>query len=430
MSPEMNQAFCILIASPLMALLVATPLRADDVDQIQPIVMFTLDPDATHYGTFQSHNQKVAANKDGIFTTHIRTRNDAYTAQQWRLSRSTDGGRTFTTLHEATHATQASPIEIDADGTLHMVRVDFLDGNAYHYRFSAKDNFASPVITKVTGAAAGKHSMVMDQGRQQLYFFAHNNTFHVLGLDGSVKRSVTLITDGPHAILQYPLLAMADDGTLVAAWTTVKKDAYLYWDIHAIRSSDGGETWTTLAGKDLSVPIIADDTGPADLISSTDEFTVHTWLANLIVAGGKIHMVYQAQSQPPKSHYVRYDLASGRRDAHQQPTVGGKSHQFASLDGFFTKDDQRLFLTTAFQGRLVSMMSTDWGLTWTDFAAGPVITNPLYATGGYRNVTPDGMVVGTVTEMTHPSLDSSSQGAVHFFRFQASSPSTPKSSTP
>src|SRR5947208_1019140 len=57
-----------------------------------------VDSEATGYGTFQSHNQKVLSNANGIFMTHIRTRNEAYTAQQWRLSRSADGGKNFKTI--------------------------------------------------------------------------------------------------------------------------------------------------------------------------------------------------------------------------------------------------------------------------------------------------------------------------------------------
>ena len=45
-----------------------------------------VDSRATNYATFQSHNQKVVANRYGIFTTHIRSRNEAYTAQIWWLA--------------------------------------------------------------------------------------------------------------------------------------------------------------------------------------------------------------------------------------------------------------------------------------------------------------------------------------------------------
>ena len=50
------------------------------------IELICVDDNATGYGTFQSHNQKVVRNEKGIFMTHIRTRNEAYTAQEWRLS--------------------------------------------------------------------------------------------------------------------------------------------------------------------------------------------------------------------------------------------------------------------------------------------------------------------------------------------------------
>ncbi len=69
------------------------------------------DNDAFGWGTFQSHNQKVVYNRNGIFMTHIRDRNEDYTAQTWRLSWSTDGGRTFASIHEATDATNPPVLE-------------------------------------------------------------------------------------------------------------------------------------------------------------------------------------------------------------------------------------------------------------------------------------------------------------------------------
>jgi hypothetical protein len=59
------------------------------------VELVCVDSKATGYATFQSYNQKVVSNRHGIFLTHIRSRNEAYTAQQWRLSRSTDGGKTI-----------------------------------------------------------------------------------------------------------------------------------------------------------------------------------------------------------------------------------------------------------------------------------------------------------------------------------------------
>src|SRR5262245_30303731 len=104
---------------------------------LERIELTCVDPAATGYGTFQSHNQKVVSNRRGYFMTHIRTRNEAYTAQQWRLSRSRDGGRSFETVYEATHATNPPLLESDKADNLYLVRPDFSDGHAYLYRFLA-----------------------------------------------------------------------------------------------------------------------------------------------------------------------------------------------------------------------------------------------------------------------------------------------------
>ena len=60
------------------------------------------------------------------------------------------------------------------------------------------------------------------------------------GLDGEVRSSQRLLQAGPRAILQYPQLSLGRDGTLYAAWTTSCPEVYLYWDIHAMQSPDGG----------------------------------------------------------------------------------------------------------------------------------------------------------------------------------------------
>ena len=37
-----------------------------------------VDDHAFGFGTFQSHNQKVVSNRNGLFMTHIRDRNEEY----------------------------------------------------------------------------------------------------------------------------------------------------------------------------------------------------------------------------------------------------------------------------------------------------------------------------------------------------------------
>src|SRR5215510_2658572 len=230
-------------------------LGASNSPGLTRIELTCVDPQATGYGTFQSHNQKVVANKRGIFMTHIRTRNEPYTAQAWRLSWSRDGGRSFTTLYAETNATNPPVLETDLEDNLYLVGPDFLDGHAYLYRFLASDNYRTPVITRIPNGSAGKYSLMLDGARKQLYYFAHNNTFHRLALDGTVLSSTNLLALGKSAILQYPLLSLDTNGVLHAAWTSQAHGRYLYWDIHYLHSPDGGLTWRTMSSRPLSLPV-------------------------------------------------------------------------------------------------------------------------------------------------------------------------------
>ena len=80
--------------------------------------------------------------------------------------------------------------------------------------------------------------------------------FYVVGLDGTMRRARRLGQDGPKAELHYPLLSLDAAGTLHAAWTTQTHGHYLYWDIHHMQSPDGGETWQTMAGTPLELPVV------------------------------------------------------------------------------------------------------------------------------------------------------------------------------
>jgi len=396
-----------------------------------------VDDRAFGYGTFQSHNQKVVSNRNGLFMTHIRTRNEPYTAQQWRLSQSTDGGRSFTTLCEATDATNPPVLETDEAGNLYLARPDFVDGNAYLYRFSAAEGYTQPSITTIPGGSAGKYCMIYDPGRGQLYYFAHNNTFHIVGLDGDVRRSRQLLRAGPDAVLQYPQLSLDRDGTLYAAWTTSRPEVYLYWDIHTMLSCDGGESWQKLDGTPIALPAVADHHGPTDRVSLDDEFEFHTWLSSFLVKDGKLHFLYKyaAPGEAARQHYARYDLASARKDRDLWPEFRGERLALSHFDGFFaTRASQPgapLYCIAASDGRLACLVSRYNGESWRDhavseaqFAIDEKLTNP-YAIGGAREVAAGGRVIGSFTDRI-PNLgqieDLTAPGAiapVYFFQFPA-----------
>jgi hypothetical protein len=408
----------------ILGLRLAVAQSASAPASLAKIELTCVDPQATGYGTFQSHNQKVVANRRGFFMTHIRTRNEAYTAQQWRLSWSRDNGQTFETLYEATHATNPPLLETDADDNLYLIRPDFADGHAYLYRFPAARSYREPEITRIPNGAAGKFSMVIDDARRQLCYFAHNNTFHRIALDGTVLCSTNLLRAGQSAILQYPLLNLDSAGILHAAWTTQKHGVYLYWDIHYLQSPDGGATWRTMNGTPVSLPVIADEGGPADRITLDDEFEAHTWLESFFVRDGRGHFLYLAQTQPPRQHYVRYDLAKARRELDLQPEFKGQNLSLRNLDGFFAtraaEANGTIYAVSrdANANRVACLASDDNGSTWRDYAASPLITNP-YSIGGSREITRDGWIIGSFTEQIAPTTDSGGGSKVHFFRIRA-----------
>ncbi len=386
---------------------------------LAPIQTTCVDDDATGYATFQSHNQKVLANARGIFMTYIRRRDEPYRAQQWRLLWSADGGQSFRIVHEATDPTNPAAIETDADANIYLMRPDFVDHSSYLYRFPAADDYAKPAITTIPASSHGKFALAIDLPRGQLYYFSANNTFHVIGLDGELRSSTQLLQPGPNAALQYPSLDLYPDGTLFAAWTTVKHDVYLYWDIHVMKSPDGGATWQTLTGEPLEPPIIADDTGPAERISLDDEFESHTWLSSFIASGGKLHFLYEAQMPEPREHYVRYDIATGRRELDVYPRFGGEMLALCRLDGLLATTPDRaggpLYCVGTVGQRLACIVSFDNGDTWHDHALSSREFQNLYAVGGCRTTMADGSVIGSCTDTTAGGNAYTGVG-VYFFR--------------
>src|SRR5262249_56644554 len=332
------------------------PLRAGlGLSQEGPQVEITeVDPDAVRLATFQSHNQKVVANAYGIFMTHIHKQEccdsngnccDAKDPlcfdptpsvgrcrdagrdfiSTWRLSRSVNGGVTFTTIYEGTHGTGPPALETDSRGNIYLARANYFLGgqNAYVMRFLASNNFQNPTSTTLTGAAGGKFAMEIDEARGQLYFISNANKFFRVRLsDLAILAEYQLTRDGTNANMHYPHLYLDDNGHLYLAWTTVRINPALesqcgnnfpYWSIHFMRSLDGGVTWSKPNGQILTPPIIADDTGPTDEITPPDERCVYTWLSTFLVKGDKAHFVYYAR-ELDKQHYVRYDLATAQID--------------------------------------------------------------------------------------------------------------------
>ena len=307
----------------------ADPETEAATNQLPARIQLTLVDDQTiHYATFQSHNQKVVEHEGQVYMTHLRACNVEYTDQLWRLSCSRDGGVRFETLCEESAATNPPLLEVDELGNLYLLRVDFVSHDAYLDRWprGAADRAQARSTTRIPNAAAGKYAAMIDPNRQLIYFFSHNNTFHRLRLDGTLVDSRNLLTAGPHGLLQYPLLSLDPHGKLHLAWTTQKHGEYLYWDIHHAWSGDGGETFRSWSASEsvptaeLTLPIIADDTGPT-CASAWMMSSRHTWLSSSLATQNHWHGAVPGESNPPRQHYVRYRLSTGQRELDRQPEL-------------------------------------------------------------------------------------------------------------
>lgn len=419
--------------APVTALLVASHvlLSGFATAELPEIKLTCLDEQVLHGATFQSNNQKIVFNRKGIFLAYLKSRNAEYTANMWRLMWSRDGGATFDVLASDTGATNPPVLETDDADNLYLGRVDWKIGDAFVDRFTAADDYRTRTTTTLPKGAAGKYAMAWDATRRQVCFFSHNNRFFQVAENGKLISAVDLLKPGPNAVLQYPSLCLDERGDLTAAWTTVqvgdKPGTHVYWDIHAMKSLDGGTTWQTLAGTKLTPPLVSDDTGPADRLILDDEFEVTTWLAGMVVRHGKLHAIYQTQSKPARYTYLRRELATGREELRHGPEFRGETLSLNGLDGVLVSrradPNAPLFaiVKDATKPRLAALRSDDQGATWHDHAVSLPVTAP-YAIGGCREITPDGRVIGLFTDAIEPSNEPVGKSKLYFFRFQVEPP--------
>jgi hypothetical protein len=147
---------------------------------------------------------------------------------------------------------------------------------------------------------------------------------------------------------------------------------------------------------------------------------VHTWLASGLATAEHWHGLYQAQSHPPRQHYVRYDLKTGKKQIDRYPKVSGRRLSLSGLDGFLVhhpSHPKRLFLIGNDSGHLACLVSDDAGETWQDYARSEQSFG-LYSIGGYRQMTEDGVVIGSFTDQQPPQEITDRKSKVYFFRME------------
>ena len=170
------------------------------------------------------------------------------------------------------------------------------------------------------------------------------------------------------------------------------------------------------------MPITADQHGDADGIVLEDEYEVHTWLSSFVARAGKLHFLYMAHHQPAREHYMRYDVASGKREVHIWPEFGGAELSLCSTDGLLATrasvPGSPIFALASAGGRIACLASQDEGATWCDHGVSAATYGP-YAIGGCREVTEDGYIIGTFTDRYHEGVERESGLPVLFFRIRA-----------
>jgi hypothetical protein len=422
------------IALPLVIAGVCSLQAAGGARALAPVIT-TVDAEVTGYGTFQSHNQKVVSTGYGIFMTYAKT---PFDGAVWRLVRSVDGGRSFQVTWEAVNSTHPPAIEAAADGTLYLAHGDQATGDAYFYRLSPLTSFAPEPLAVIAGAHAQKFALLLDEGRGRLYYAAYLGAhlrFLTLDLRGMVGADYLLTGGEQIATPSYPHMVLSD-GMLYVAWSTDKigGDINDYYSIHAVGSADGGVTWQNLTGHKLIAPFVGDQGGTTTEITRRWERPCTTWLTGFAVTRRKAHFFYLASPNASVRgcalarnmvRYQRVDLAKGvREDDTREFVPDGVRFDNSSgyfINGFFATSprDETLFLTSqTADNRLAIVASADEGTTWRLVAQTEPLRDHLYAIGGQRQTTAEGMVLGAFTDDSLQPTEVPS--AVRFF--QASVP--------
>jgi hypothetical protein len=401
--------------------------HASEADMLTTIEIIALDEDVSDYATFQSHNQKVVQNGRGIFLTYLKStdRNDK---SRWKLLWSKDQGKTFHELYESEGFTKAPCVETDELDNIYVMNSDWVETKTYFYKFLAEDEYRTHIATVLENVSGGKYAMGYDKCRKLIYYFLHDGDFVILNGEGALVRREKIVRHTLSNVLQYPHVYVEPCGHIHAAWTTQRRNTAKihYWSLHHMVSTDGGLTWKRLTGEAIQQPVSCDESGESDLITPKEELNESTsrWLNNFIVANNRLHFAYIVRPHPPAvgislHRYVSIDLKSSERSP-----VRDWELSTDALSGFFVSSpvDQScpLYYVSFSEKDLTCLVSDDNGRNWRVYARGPkeVKFGAPYAIGGFREVTTDGYIIGTFTDIRPPVEAKSQKPILYFFKIK------------
>lgn len=403
--------------------------------------------DAHFYSTFGCYNQRIVSNAHGLFATWVKEDGS------WALERSIDGGATFHFILGGAHAGRAPVLETDAKGNVYLMHPDAEPtSEALFYRLAPEADFAGPVVARPVPyvASFAKFSMTFDENRGEVVYAASGGRapFVVLDPFGAAVhgplRKVRPGQWGPDVFgpyVQYPLLSLDDEGTLVYAWTSslsppvdesgriiddpARATPHRRHSVHFQFSDDGGRRWFSAGGVPLpedpesqpvsEAPVYAYGSFP-DRVELPEETNWDPWLQSVLARRGRVHVAYRVLTASGlRQNYVRYRRsgAAYREEARITGSWGRIGVDWESRDsgGFFVSDaDAVYFVARSSDNRLFVLGSEDEGETWHDIAESEALPQLVYQIGGCRRVTADGAIVGMFADV------GSRPFGVHFFR--------------
>ena len=386
------------------------------------LVEINTPSDGTVYTVFQSHNQKVVANTNGIFMTYLDSCPDT-SPNTWRLARSTDGGHTFTTVYQGSDYTRAPALETDETNNIYLTYPTY-NTNTHFLCFTAANGYTAPNLTQTYSgvSSAAKYAMAYDRQRQRFYIATQYGQMLTVDKSGNLLQSQQVFsTSRSNSYTAYPNLLVDTAGVLHFGETTADGGNHIpYESIRHLQSADGGATWQTMGGTPVATPTTPEPAGPSDMINLPDEIEPYaTWLASMHSANGKVHFVYRAanpwdpayfgltNSLIEREHFMRFNGSTGVRELDSWSAWGswvGTNISIAAVDGLLASDlgnpsGPLYFVGLSSSGVLSAIISHDNGSSWKGYATATTQSalglSSIYSVGGCRTLTPDGRVIGS-----------------------------------
>jgi hypothetical protein len=375
------------------------------VAKTNPLQFLPLDFNGLGYSTFQDHNKKILKTDYGLFAAYNKTANGTYTSQTWNLVRSTDDGLSWSIIHTDSCYYGPPCMDVDSGGNIYLINDDTSTSSELLI-FSAP-LFGAPSSHAITSVVAGKHSMILDEANDRIYYFKANRYMNILNMSGTELSVVEVLQDGVNGYCQYPFFTKDDSGSVYFAWVTDKVGGpILYRNIMYITTRDNGVTWEQPDGTTLTLPVTADEAGLGTRISLDADVLVNKFLSGFNFANDKLHAVYWLDSSPNKQRHVRINPLTGIVES-TTDQIFGVNGSINSFDGQIVKSETDgtsgspqpiYFISSIFANKKMAYsVSTDNGATWAAYGENddPVL-NRVYSVNSISKVQ-DGKIYGTFT---------------------------------